>query len=355
MSTPTGPTPRLIGLDAARGLAVLAMVAVNYDIVLSMGVEQPTWLRASFDACGGRSASCFVLLAGIGMQLLGDARKLCRRALCLAVFGYGWYELWPGDILHHYAWYLLLGAATLRLPPTALFGLAAGAIAGFVTLFHTLDYGADWNWLYLTYTTFWTPLGQLRSAVFNGLHPLLPWMAFAWCGMALGKLDLRSTTVRRAMMLTGTAMHAGAWLLSRWLGGEAPPLQQLGLQWYREPAMFWGLEPIPPGPLFAVSAAGTAMLAVATMLWACDRARGARLLRPLVACGQLALTLYVLHVLVLFFVLQPLTVAMVDGIGKLWTTALCVLAFDLAALVSASWWRTRGRQGPLEALLRRLS
>ncbi len=352
---PTHQSPRLLGLDAARGLAVLLMVVVNYDIVLSFGIEQPAWLRAVFDACSGRSASCFVLLAGCGFVLLGGARALCRRALCLAVLGYGWYELWPGDILHHYAWYLLLGAATLRLPAPALFALAAAAIGGFAVLFSQLDYGSDWNWQELEYTTFWTPLGQLRSATFNGLHPLLPWMAFAWCGMGVAKLDLRATATRRGMACAGVAMHTGSWLLSRWLGGELPAPQWLRSDWYRAPAMFYGLEPLPPGPLFVLSATGTALLVVAALLWTADRARGARLLQPLIACGQLALTLYVLHVLLLFFVLQPLTAGLVGGIGKLPTTAVCIGAFDTAALLGATWWRARGRQGPLEALLRRLS
>ena len=37
-------SPRLTGLDAARGLAVLGMAVVNYDVVLTFGVDEPSAL-----------------------------------------------------------------------------------------------------------------------------------------------------------------------------------------------------------------------------------------------------------------------------------------------------------------------
>jgi uncharacterized protein len=353
---------RLVGLDAARGLAVLVMAVVNFDIVLTFGVDEPGWIRACFDVCTGRASACFVTLAGVGFVLLGDRAVLARRALFLAALGYGWYELWPGDILHHYAAYLLLAAATLGCSSGRLVALAAVAIGGFVAAFFALDYGSDWNWLKLEYKTFWTPAGQLRNAAFNGLHPVLPWMAFAWIGMAAGKLDLGAPAGRRRLMAIGAAMAAVAWALSVPLASQPDSrgfVEQF-VRWYRAPSMFWGLSSIPPGPLYVLSGAGTALLTIGLCLEACAREAWRRRLSPLIACGQLALSLYVAHVLFLFFLVQPIRGAVeaegpLSAAGKMWVTGGGVVAFWAAALLGSWAWRRCGRRGPLEALMRRLA
>jgi hypothetical protein len=81
-------------------------------------------------------------------------------------------------------------------------------------------------------------------------------------------------------------------------------------------------------------------------------------LQPLVACGQMALTLYVAHVLFLFFLVVPIRdeiegTAQLSPAGKLQFTLGAVLAFWFVALFGSSWWRRKGRRGPLEALMRR--
>ena len=240
--------------------------------------------------------------------------------------------------------------------------MAAVAVAGFVGMFWSFDYGADWNWLELDYRTFWTPLGQLRNATFNGLHAVLPWMAFAWVGMAAARLDLRQPAVRRGLVWAGAAMAAVAWAASAWLSAQPDERGTIAQfeQWYRAPARFWGLSSVPPGPLFVLSGLGASLLAIGVMLSICTRRRWRSWLQPLIACGQMALTLYVAHVLFLFFVAMPIrdeveAAAALSPEGKLRFTLAAVLAFWAFALGGSWWWRSTGRRGPLESLMRRLA
>lgn len=348
-------TQRLTGLDAARGLAVLGMAVVNYDVVLTFGVDEPGTLRALLDLPQGRAAALFVMLAGIGFTLLDDRRVLLRRAVFLGMLGYGWYELWPGDILHHYTAFLLLGAATLGTGPRVLAALAASAGSGFIAAFALLDYGADWNWLELDYTTFWTPVGQVRNQLFNGLHPVLPWMAFVWIGMAWGRAGLREPIVWRRGGLLGGIVAVAAFGLAAWLGSAADTRGFLAriTEWYRAPESFWGTSPIPPGPLYVLSASGIAAVVISTCLEIVHRGADAWL-RPLRACGRMALTLYVAHILLLFFVLVPLLEAVpaLAALPELVQTGVATLCFWVLAIGWATIWDARRRRGPLEAWMR---
>jgi uncharacterized protein len=354
-ASPARVLGRLEGLDAARGVAVLGMAVVNYDVVLTFSDGEPGFLRALFDLFQGRAAAAFVLLAGIGFVWLDSPARLVRRALFLGAIGYGWYELWPGDILHHYAVYLLLGAVSLRLSSRALVLLSAVAVALFLVAFSMLDYGADWNWMQLDYRTFWSPVGQVRNQFFNGLHPALPWMAFAWGGMAWAKLDLRNPSVWRLGGLFGALAVSVSLALSVWLSAlpDTRPVMRRIVAWYEAPSSFWALEPIPPGPLYVVSALGSAMLLVALCLELAHRGHDAWM-RPLRACGRLALTLYVAHILLLF-ALEPLLGLLestwLDSV-PLVGTALATLAFWSVALVAALVYDRTGRRGPLEAWMR---
>ena len=354
--------PRLEGLDAARGLAVLVMALVNFDVVLSMEGQHPLWLRALTDAFAGRAAASFVTLAGMGIALLGERRVLLRRALFLGVVGYGWYELWPGDILHFYAFYLTLGALCLRLPARWLLGLAPLTTASFWVLFQLLDYGAGWDWETLDYVDFWEPVGQLRHLVFNGLHPLLPWLSFLFLGMGLARLGLSEPRVVRRSLLWAAVALLGTEVLSSHL--SALPDEREGwvvlTEWFRAPDAIWGTAPLPPGPLYVISAAASAVLCIGACLELARVERARALLRPLIAAGQLALTLYVAHILFLYFLVMPAVAALLADAEspvelELWLTWGASLTFGVLAAASAVLWRSRFRRGPLEGLMRRLT
>lgn len=348
-------SPRVAGFDVARCLAILSMVFVNFEVVLALGADEPAWLRAVATAFEGNASAIFVTLAGVGIVLLGRRAVIVKRALLLLAVGYLWQVMWEGDILHYYAFYLAAGALLLGARARWLWLAAAASVGVFVALFHWLDYGAGWRWLTLSYPEFWTWKGQLRNLVFNGWHPLFPWLAFLFVGMAVAKWRIHEPARRRLALAASAAAYGGSWAASSWLTrlpDDRPGLAQL-VQWYESPEHFWGMSSIPPGPLYVVSAAAAAIFVIALCLELTARPAIARLARPLERCGQLALTFYLAHVLVLFFVVEPLFAG--GETPPLEVAAWSALGFAAGAIACATLWRRRFARGPLEALMRRLS
>ncbi|SDQ19974.1 DUF1624 domain-containing protein [Actinopolyspora saharensis] len=126
---PTANTGRLVGLDIARGLAVLGMFAAH--------AGPPGWL---YTLVSGRSAALFAVLAGVSLALLSGgpqpvtgrnrtatAVRIAVRALVLFVIGLVLTTLnVPAMvILAFYGVLFVLAIPVLRLRTTALASLAA--------------------------------------------------------------------------------------------------------------------------------------------------------------------------------------------------------------------------------------
>jgi len=346
------PVTRVVGFDVARCLAILSMVFVNFEVVLGGGRRGPEWLRHLAKMFEGNASALFVTLAGCGVVMLGRRAVVFRRALLLLVVGYLWQLLWPGDILHYYAFYLSAGALCLGLGVRWLWLCAAGAVGGFVALFHWFDYGEGWRWTSLSYADFWTVSGQLRNLAFNGWHPLLPWLGFLFAGMALAKWRMHERRRRRAVMLVAAAAYSASWWLSSTLTAwpdERSWMEQLQ-RWYEAPEAFWAMDSLPPGPLYMLSAGACSAFIIALCLELTSHDQIARALRPLTRTGQLALTFYLLHVLALYFVVMPFAGDL--EISKLAYAGWTAAAFGLFAIAFANLWPAR--RGPLESLMRRV-
>lgn len=339
---------RIHGLDVARAFAIYGMVAVNVPLALGLYEHGLTGVLAQLFS--GRAAAIFVVLAGMGLSLLGardpDTARgpILRRAAVLAVLGFGWLPLWTADILHYYAFYLSLGALALRWSDRSLLAASAGLTVAFPTLFVLFDYEAHWNWETLHYSGLFTPTGLVRHVLFDGLHPLVPWQAFLFFGMWLGRQDLRAPAVRRHLLgiLLGVFLSTAG--LSALLVRGATTL---GLDAPSAHAVF-GMTPMPPFPTYILGSGSLAGLVVLLTIGLAERVP----LRPIRHAGQLALTLYVAHVLLL---IAPLLGLQALGL-PLRDVLLPLLGIWLAgATAAAHAWRRRHARGPLEHLLRRLS
>src|SRR5690349_4071162 len=82
MTDATTTKPRLLGLDALRGIAVFLMIEQHLGVWLWHGPARGETLEHDylglmiFNALGGGAAPAFVTLAGIGSSLLVTARLL---------------------------------------------------------------------------------------------------------------------------------------------------------------------------------------------------------------------------------------------------------------------------------------
>jgi uncharacterized protein len=355
---------RIIGYDLARALALLGMIVVNFKIVMGAANNGPPWLVDLTGLLEGRAAATFVLLAGIGISLLSaKARKsnapeaivpirntLFKRAFFLFVVGLLYTPVWPADILHFYGVYIAVAALLLTSSIRKLSILSFLLMVGFVVLFFAFNYEQEWNWTTLEYAGFWTPLGMIRNLFFNGFHPTIPWLSFLLVGMIVGRFDMNNLVVRRRVFWAGLITALSAEVTSRLLihGFSA------GVSIADQEAIvaIFGTKPMPPMPLYILAGAGAASAIVAVFVEIGVRYGSQRWIRPWVATGQLALTLYVAHVVI--------GMGILEAIGRLenQTLPFCLLAsgvFFAVSVVFSYSWRCRFKRGPIEMLMRYLT
>jgi hypothetical protein len=201
------PGGRLVGLDVARCLALLGMVAAHV-------LERPPLVA-------GRAAALFAVLAGVSLVLMSRRTSyagLAARAVLIALWGLVLGELDSGlaVILTYYGVLFLLGLPFLRLGARALFAWAcvwvvAGPVVSQLLRPHLPVRGAA------------SPaFGQLAhpghlasELLFTGYYPCLTWLAYLLLGMAIGRCDLRSRSLHLGLVLGGLSVAFLAFGVSR--------------------------------------------------------------------------------------------------------------------------------------------
>jgi uncharacterized membrane protein len=203
---------RLVGLDVARCLALLGMVATHVldshqadgDLTLAQAVA------------GGRASSLFAVLAGVTLALMTGGRRPVRgreraarslgiavRALVIALIGLILGDLQTGlaIILTYYGLLFVLGLPFVGLRAPALFGLAALWLVVAPVVSQLVRPELPPRGFNSPHLLQLAEPGQLLSELaFTGYYPVVPWLAYLLAGMALGRLDLslRRTQARVA-------------------------------------------------------------------------------------------------------------------------------------------------------------
>ncbi|UZN04583.1 heparan-alpha-glucosaminide N-acetyltransferase domain-containing protein [Cellulomonas sp. S1-8] len=329
---------RIVGVDTARGLAVLGMVTAH------VGPDDPwrTWPPGGWSQLAdGRPSALFVLLAGVGLGLLSggahpvDGTRLVQarlrilvRAVLLVVLGTGIVLLGTPVvvILVVYAGLFAAGVAVLRWPRWALI-VAAVAVAVLGPLLRrvlVVDLRLE--------VADERPL-DLMSVLIGQYYPAVVWFAYVLVGLAVARGDLRAGRTHAVLAAVGAGLvvagHGGAWAARLVLGATAGLLTA---------------EPHSSTTFEVAGNVGTCLLVLAVCL--AVGVRWPRALAPVSATGALALTAYVGQLLVIA-VLGDDVVYEATVTGWLWfllvTLALCWL-----------WHATVGR-GPLETILHAVS
>ncbi|GAA3282783.1 DUF418 domain-containing protein [Nesterenkonia halobia] len=336
---------RLHGLDVARSLAIVGMVAVNVGPRGAEGL-----LGTLHDLPLGRASLLFMLLAGIGMSLMTRTVRRPRRAplpwatilwrAALLLVGGLALQLAAHEasvILPVYGILFLASLPLLRAPAWLLGALAAALLALGPLLWLALRSGAD-AFAVAEPTLLDPPDEILRGILVTGSYPLVVWAAPFVAGLLLGRLDLRSPTLQRQLVLWGAVTAVAAYSLSRLL------ILLLG-----EPDRSVGVHRLISAtahsqmPLWLISSTGAALFVLGLCLM--GESFAARRLSALVAAGRLSLTLYVGHLVALALVVRPGPDSLAGGI--LTTVVICLVSVAFAWL-----WTRRFSAGPLERLLR---
>ncbi|MBE9374470.1 DUF1624 domain-containing protein [Saccharopolyspora sp. HNM0983] len=313
----------MAGVDVARFLAVLGMFNIHFGVPF-FGSPAAGYV-AQFSS--GRATALFTLLAGVSLAMLSgrtepprgtDLRRarvrIAVRAVLLIVLGLLLARATEATgflitvIIPYYGVYFLLcvpfaglrarglavaaGCGVLLSPQLSfvLRGLLAdgGPLAGLQEAVESVDPAhlfAD---------------AGLLDLVLTGFYPAVAYVPLVLCGMAVGRLDLRSTRVRIRLGIAGLAAYAmaraGSATLLLLAGAEQPEPGWGGVD-VDEPTALLGTTAHSGTTLELLSAAGTGLVILAACLELADRL--GLLLRPVAAAGSMALTLYAAHALVL--------------------------------------------------------
>lgn len=223
------PTARLVGLDVARCVALLGMVAAHVLDERNAAGD----LTVSAQLVDGRAAALFAVLAGVSLALMSRRtswRGLAVRALLIAVLGLGLGELDTGIavILTYYGLLFLMGLPFLGLRARPLLLLAgAWVVVGPVVSQLVRPHLPARQFASPAFDQLADPGQLLSELLFTGYYPAVPWLAYLLLGMGLGRLDLGSRVVAGRVLVTGLSVAVVAFVVSRALTEQPWVLRRL--------------------------------------------------------------------------------------------------------------------------------
>jgi len=343
---PVRSAGRIVGIAVARGLAILGMMAVH---ILETGpFPWVAWMPDNMDQLvRGRSAVLFAVIAGVSIAILSGRNvpytgvhllQARMRILVRAVILFAWGGvLWAipdqplAIILDFYAVTFVLALPFLSVPPRILLpltGLLAIVLPAMMYVLQNLDARDELG----------EPAVIVRMMV-TGHYPSMTWIVYVLLGLAVGRLDLDSATVRIRLFVTGWVMALAGTLGARWAERTWPPpeygpdnivgrfdLRRMASNQTHTETWFE-----------VVGSCGIALIIVVACLVIAPRAK--TLVYPLAATGAMALTVYSIHAISMPWIWDFLEQ---DNQYQIyfWTVAV--------TLTAATIWRLVVGQGPLE-------
>ncbi|WP_258805464.1 heparan-alpha-glucosaminide N-acetyltransferase domain-containing protein [Pseudarthrobacter sp. NS4] len=380
----TAAPARLNGIDAARGLALLGMMATHLLPTFESNADlTPTWIGLTFS---GRAAALFAVLAGVGLALSTGKHKpldgtglsaaqrgVAMRALVIAAAGLtlGGLEVNLAIILVHYAVLFLCVLPFLGMGLKRLCAWAGGWILASPVLAYLLR-----PWLLaaepplkLGHNPKWEDLGTparlLADLFFTGYYPVFQWLSYLLVGLVVGRLMLNKALVPVVLLAAGSVVAAaakalGVTAMENW-GGRAAlegildspgyPLDsvlQVNLTGIPQEGSWWWLASAAPHSatsldLLHTSGVAAAVIGACLLLGRLAEWVDLDLLLPLRGAGAMTLTLYTVHVWVVSgFYLKPLPAG--------WTEDGMYFAHAAAAIIVGMVFVLLRWRGPLEWL-----
>jgi hypothetical protein len=384
------PRGRIVGLDLARFVALVGMIATHVWLYSAPETGDLVWFSAEFR---GRASALFAVLAGVGVvlstrTLLSQDRHrparwmLVGRGSALVALGLTLSFLQPPMLLILVAYGLMfcLLALVLTMPRRGLLalsvfiGLAAPVLSWFVARWSRIGNVTEVDnpsWLNLA-----EPLRLIRSVLFTGEYPVAIWLTYGLAGMIVGRSLLRAANVEqlRLTAVKTTLVGAGMWIcgviaaagVHVALGGVFAVLidegrigRPLGGSW----TYLLGAGPHNGSSFDLLLTVGFAFTSIGllVLLGTFLRPVAHRILGPVIGAGSAPLTVYCAHV-----VLVSCTVIYVTGspygeltgrelqstVGAWWiSSGECFAANVALVLLIGAYVAWTARRGPLEALV----
>lgn len=384
MTTPPH-TDRLAGLDVARCLALLGMVATHIVAARAsdgdLGIGQ--WLA------GGRASALFALLAGVGLALSTGGRRpvqgseraarsvgIVVRALLIGTLGLavGGLDSGLAVILANYGLLFLLAIPFLGLSARPLLVLGGCWVVLAPVVSQLVRPGLPERGLdNPTFELLATPGPLLSELVLTGYYPVLPWLAYVLVGLGVGRLDLTGARVPAVLAAAGGVLAVVATVVSdrltarpsvaRALLSDPPAPERTGPELLDR--ISTGMFGVTPGggawewllvvaphsatPFDLAQTIGSSLLVLGLCLLLGDAlpAVGKRFLAVLFGAGAMTLSLYTLHIVLLSPGVLPPEIA--PAVTESYRANVLIL-LGIGALFAAL-----GLRGPLEAAVRQCS
>lgn len=376
------PNARLTGIDLARGIAIIGMIAVH-SLVAYTEDGQPTLI---YTLSAGHSSALFAMLAGVSIAILTGRAQLPRsrtslgmvaalavRALLIGLIGLamGYTDIdYAVVILTYYAVMFVLAIPLAYLSSRALVVITiVGALV--VPLLSQLlrpslpdNQDAQISWGAVLHD----PGQTMIRIMITGEFPVIIWMAYVSMGLVVGRLALHLARTAAYLAVTGTILAAlstvVSWMLLQPFGGQAAieastvmtpgedsvqDILAFGADGTTPSDSWWWLATNAPHTgttldLLSTGGSALATLGLCLLIFHLPWPRLGRAVRllvaPLVAVGTMSLTVYVAHLVFLnsdFDVYGP------------WSGYLRQL---LVIFVFALLWKASAGRGPLEGLIR---
>lgn len=323
-----------MGIDVARGLAVLGMFAAHVGAIGDDFWSGTGWLTVA----DGRSSAVFALLAGVSIALMsggqhavaGPARgqvrlRLAVRAVVVFFLGYALFALDTPIAVILPAYGVMFAAALPFLgarPGTLVVAAGGFALAGPVVV--QAAGGRDWSM---------TPLGLAAT----GAYPVVVWMAYVLAGLAVGRLTLRTRETQVLLLTGGAGLALVAYGVGAFLSQAVPPPL----------AAYFSIAPHADTTPEVLGNLGVAMALVGLLLLLTEHRSVRFVLTPVAATGAMALTVYTAQIVAV--------AAMGPTVIYGQTTNGTLVAFTVVTLVGCTLWVRFLGKGPLERGLRALT
>ena len=360
--------PRLLSIDALRGLVILFMLLdhVRETFLLHRQVGDPMSIDTTEPALffsrtlAHLCAPVFVLLTGLSAWLYGQKYQgrpavsafLFKRGLFLVVLeftlvNFAWtFQLPPSVIYLQVIWAIGVSmialAALVWLPRPLLISLAVAIIAGHNLLdgvHFTAGSASQVAWSILHERSWIEVSDTLRLRV---TYPVLPWIGVIALGYGLGPWFANAAlpAVRQRYLLLASVVALLGFVLLRAANGygEKPWLAYDSS--VQTVMSFFNVTKYPPSLLFLTLTLGIGLLLLLTF----ERAGHKRWISTLAVFGAAPMFFYLLHL----YVLKVLYVACAalfglnqgnyfgfDSIGAVW---LAALSLPLALYVPVRWF-----------------
>ncbi|WP_396668532.1 heparan-alpha-glucosaminide N-acetyltransferase domain-containing protein [Microbacterium sp. R86528] len=341
-----GPS-RIAGVDLARGLAILGMLAAHL-----LWIREPLALTDPFTWIAiveGRSSILFATLAGISIALVtgarvplaGEARqraqlRLATRAFALWLLGLA--LIFTGVpvyvILPAYALLFLLATMLVPLRARSLLfvALVLAAVMPFVQV--VLDALPIWT----------TPIGNDLSLAIGWHYPFTTWIAFVAAGMAVARAGITRLKVQGWMLVVGAALAVVAAALDAISGASGLPTSF----WQA----LWTGEAHSTGLLEVWGSGGFAMFVIALCLLAC-RTVLTWVVLPLRALGAMPLTAYTVQIVA--WAIAATVLLGSPGDLAAFRALEPFVPLTLGTIAGCTAWALLVGRGPLEWALDRLA